>query len=112
MEKEQMGKILFMTPVAADAKGAKTHAAEQQAIAVHRAANKAISAYHDVHNEDPSDKQLKEMRIQTAHDLGAEDVAILLEHDPDRYQSFIERFFTEVYREFKEEQPSKGEADG
>ena len=24
-----MGKILFMTPVAADAKGAETHAAEQ-----------------------------------------------------------------------------------
>ena len=150
-----MGKILFMTPVAADAEAEKSQAGEQllaidkiqdlikrldelnseeaitlfrslyslgcldhsialeqQAIGVHLAAHHTISAYYDAHGEDPSDEQLQEMRIQTAQDLGAEDVAILLEHDPDRYQGFIERFFDVVTRKFKEEQSSKGGANG
>ncbi len=85
---------------------------EQQVIAVHVAAYDAIAAFHDAHDEDPSDEQLKDMRIQTALDLGAENVAILLEHDPDRYWGFMERFFDVVTRKFKEERPSKGGANG
>ena len=150
-----MGKILFMTHVAADAKGAETHATEQlraidtihdlierrdeldsreevtlleafrslgcldesvvleqQVIAVHVAAYDAIAAFHDAHDEDPSDEQLTEMRVQAAQDMGAEDVVILLEHDPDRYQGFMERFFDVVTRKLKEERPSKGGANG
>ena len=85
---------------------------EQHARAVHLAAHHRISAYYDAHREDPSDEQLKEMRIQTATELGAGDVALLLEHDPDRYQGFIERFFDIVTRKLKEEQPSKRGTNG
>ncbi len=52
------------------------------------------------------------MRIQTAQDLGAKDVVTLLEHDPDRYQGFIERFFERVYERIKDGQPGKGGANG
>ena len=150
-----MGKILFMTPVAADAKGAETHAAEQlraidkiqdlierldelnteesitlssglqslgllkhstmleqQAIGVNLTANRKISAYYDAHGEDPSDERLKDMRIQVAQDLGAKDVVTLLEHDPDRYRGFMDRFLERVYERIKDEQPSKGGANG
>jgi len=137
-----------MTPVAADAKGAETHAAEQlraidkiqdlierrdelsrreevtlleafrslgcldenvaleqQVISVHLAAYDAIEAFHDTHDEEPTDEQLKEMRVKAARNMGAENVVTLLEHDPDRYWGFMNKFFDRVW-------PSKGEVNG
>ena len=87
-------------------------ALEQQVISVHLAAFGAIEAFHDTHDEEPTDEQLKEMRVKAARNMGAENVATLLEHDPDRFQGFIERFFERVYERIKDEQPSKGGANG
>ncbi len=69
-------------------------ALEHRARAVHLAVYQALSADYDA-------EQLKKMRIQTAKDLGAEDVAALLEHDPDRYQDFTGRFFGSAYQRLK-----------
>ncbi len=68
-------------------------ALEQQVISVHLAAYDAIEAFHDTHDEDPTDEQLTEMRIQAAQEMGAENVVTLLEHDPDRYWGFTNKFF-------------------
>ncbi len=78
---------------------------EQQVIAVHVAAYDAIAAFHDAHDEDPSDEQLTEMRVQAAQDMGAENVVTLLEHDPDRYWGFVNKFFNKW-------RSSKGGANG
>ena len=78
---------------------------EQQVIAVHVAAYDAIAAFHDAHDEDPSDEQLTEMRVQAAQDMGAENVVTLLEHDPDRYWGFMNKFFNKW-------RSSKGGANG
>jgi len=86
-------------------------ALEQQVLAVHLAAYDAIEAFHDTHDEDPSEEQLTEMRIQAAQNIGAENVVILLKHDQDRYWGFVHRFFEDSLRKFKENKSSKGGAD-
>ena len=86
-------------------------ALEQQVISVHLAAYDAIEEFHNPHDEEPTDEQLKEMRVQAAQNMGAESVVTLLEHDPDRYQGFTNRFFEECHRKFEKGQSSKGGAD-
>ena len=78
---------------------------EQQVISVHLAAYDAIEAFHNTHDEEPTDEQLKEMRVQAAQNMGAENVVTLLEHDRDRYWGFVNEFFNKG-------RSSKGGADG
>ncbi len=80
-------------------------ALEQQVISVHLAAYDAIEAFHDTHDEEPTDEQLTEMRVQAARNMGAENVVTLLEHDQDRYWGFVNEFFNKG-------QSSKGGANG
>ena len=80
-------------------------ALEQQVISVHLAAYDAIEAFHDTHDEEPTDEQLKGVRVQATRNMGAENVVTLLEHDPDRYWGFMNKFFNEG-------RSSKGEANG
>ena len=75
---------------------------EQRILMVQMGAQKIMRAYHDANKRAPNRKSMKdslngklmkEARIQVARELGAYDVEILIEHDPDRFENVIYESF-------------------
>ena len=81
----------------------ETVALEQRSLAVYMGSAERIRAYRKLRNRNSSKKFRKEARIEAAKKLGVHDVEILIEHDPDRYQAFVDKFNASFMRSFASE---------
>jgi hypothetical protein len=78
---------------------------ELRVIENHHAAFDRIEDYHDAafkrteDIEEDEEGAVLRIRIEVARENGADDVALLLEHDPDRYYEIVRRFVQEAKKD-------------